>query len=108
MLEVLEKSNVAIIKVAKTIDDAAIKSTVMQLLNEGRTRILFDLQDLDFVDSSGLGVLVNAFKLVKASKGSLSFFNAQPFVQKLIELTKLNRVLEVYPNEQAALSAITG
>jgi anti-anti-sigma factor len=105
MIETRTASNAMILEVPSAINDDTMKETLDTLLEQGNTTVLLNLKQLTFVDSCGLGVLVNAFKQVKAGQGKLGLFGVQPYVQKLVELTKLNRVLSIYDTEEAALEA---
>ena len=108
MLETREATNAVILRVPASVNtnEDELTATVQGLLTEGKKDILLDLTDVSFADSCGLGILVNLFKLVKKANGSLAFYSAQPYIQKLVELTKLNRVLSIYEDEQAAIASL--
>jgi anti-sigma B factor antagonist len=65
--------------------------------------IIVDLADLEFIDSSGLGVLVRAMKRIRESGGDLSLAAPQQQVRRILNITGLVHVFSVYTNvEQAA------
>lgn len=107
MLETKEATNVTLLQVPENLleHEDELKSTIQRLLSEGKKQILADLSLVSFTDSSGLGVLVNLYKMVKGSGGTLAFYGAQPYIKKLIELTKLHRVFSLYENEETGLAA---
>ena len=56
-----------------------------------RTRIVVDLAGVDFIDSTGLGVVVGGLKRVRAQDGALVLARAEPQVRKVFEITRLTR-----------------
>ena len=59
------------------------------------TRLVLDLENLTFMDSSGIGVLLGRLKALQARGGSLGVKNMQPQVEKLFRLSGLHRVIDV-------------
>jgi len=77
------------------------------LIEQGNRRLVVDLADVSFIDSSGLGALVSALKTLKRSDngGDVRLARVQPPVVSLLEIIRLNRVFTSYPTvEQAAQS----
>ncbi len=72
------------------------------LLEKGQTRLVMDLRAVTFIDSSGLGILVNAYKLAKQLGGNLKFANASPEVRKLFQITRTDKYLEFYDSAETA------
>ena len=86
---------------------AAARRAIRSLVESGRTRLVLDLQPVDFVDSSGLSVLVSALKAVQASNGEVVLLNPSDGVRSLIELTRLHQVFEVYEDRAAAIERLS-
>lgn len=82
----------------------ALKKELSALLESGKTDFLFDLSAVDFVDSSGLGVLVGTFKQVRVGKGDVLLAGLRPAVKKIFELTRLDKVFTIYDSIEAAQS----
>ncbi len=82
-----------------------LKNQMLKLLEEGNHRMIIDLQDVRFVDSSGLGALVSGFKNASARNGSLKLCGLQPQVQSMFELTRLHRVFDIFSDRHQALSS---
>ncbi|TWD79757.1 anti-sigma B factor antagonist [Kribbella amoyensis] len=61
----------------------------------GTAPLVIDLAEVEFMDSSGLGVLVGAHKEAEAQGGSLELVNPHPRVTKILRITKLHKVLTV-------------
>ncbi len=80
-----------------------LKDRILRLFEEGGRDLVVDLRDVQFIDSSGLGALLSAHQ--NAAQRSTSFVLAglQPRVRSMFELTRLQRVFEIYPGLQEAL-----
>ncbi len=74
-----------------------LKAELLALFDQGKKNILIDLQDVRFIDSSGLGALVSGFKNAITNQGSLKLASLQPQVKSMFELTRLHRVFDIYP-----------
>jgi anti-sigma B factor antagonist len=85
--------------------EALFKKTVTRLLEEGHTRLLVDLSAVRFLDSSGLGALVRAMTTSQSEGGQTKLVGAGPQVRKLLEMTKLDSVFEMYENLETAASS---
>jgi stage II sporulation protein AA (anti-sigma F factor antagonist) len=73
----------------------------------GRCRhVVLNLQDLSFMDSSGLGVVLGRYKLVKSQGGQLAVCAAQPAVKRLFELSGLFKILPFHDSERSALAGL--
>ena len=65
------------------------------LADSSITRLVLDLENLTFMDSSGIGVLLGRLKTLQARGGSMGVINMQPQVEKLFRLSGLHRVIDV-------------
>lgn len=83
----------------------AFRAQLLALIEQGRRHLVIDLQEVAFVDSSGLGALVSALKTIKrsTSAGDVRLARAQPPVVSLLEIIRLNRVFTAYPDLAAAV-----
>ena len=82
---------------------ALLRTTVRGLLNDNRTRLVLNLADVDYIDSSGIGELVSAYTAVKNRGGELKLLHLTKKVHDLLQLTKLYTVFDVYTDESSAL-----
>jgi anti-anti-sigma factor len=64
-----------------------LRATVVNLISEGRTTIVFDCSQLDFIDSTGLGVLIGARARCLAANGSVELTGVKPALQRLLAVT---------------------
>lgn len=79
-----------------------LKEFVLGLLEKGEIKIVVQLEKVRFIDSSGLGALLSGHKNAEAKSGQLSLIGLQPQVLSMFELTRLNRVFDIYPDLDAA------
>lgn len=70
----------------------------------GDIRISIDLSHVDFIDSSGLGALINALKVTRQAGGDLRIAAPTEQVKLVLGLTNLDRVLKIYPNAETAFN----
>jgi len=84
---------------------ALLRKTIRDLLGERRTRILLNLADISYIDSSGIGELVSAYTSVKGQGGDLKLLNLTKKVHDLLQITRLVTVFEVFSDESAALKS---
>jgi anti-sigma B factor antagonist len=82
---------------------ALLRKTVRGLLEENRKRLVLNLADVDYIDSSGIGELVSAYTAVKNRGGELKLLHLTKKVHDLLQLTKLYTVFDVYTDEGTAL-----
>ena len=82
---------------------ALLRKTIRELLDEGRTKIVLNLADVNYIDSSGIGELVTAFTTVKKNGGNLKLLHLTKKVHDLLQLTKLFTVFDVFSDENSAI-----
>jgi anti-sigma B factor antagonist len=80
-----------------------VRETVHDLLSKGMKRILLNLGDVNYIDSSGIGELVSAFTAAKKQGGELKLLNLTKKVHDLLQITKLSTVFDVADDETAAV-----
>ena len=76
-------------------ESAALRDLVFDLLKEGHRKILFNMRDVDYIDSSGLGHLISAFASVRKKQGDLKLLNLRKNAYDLMQITKLYTVFEI-------------
>jgi anti-sigma B factor antagonist len=84
-----------------------LKEFILDLIDRGEATIVVQLAKVRFIDSSGLGALLSGYKNAAAKAGKLSLSNLQPQVLSMFELTRLNRVFEIYPDLAEAFDNLT-
>jgi anti-sigma B factor antagonist len=84
-----------------------LRETVSQLLSQNQKKILLNLADVNYIDSSGIGELVSAFTTVRKQGGDLKLLNLTKKVHDLLQITKLYTVFEVKDDEAAAIKSFS-
>ena len=82
-----------------------IRDFVRELLSKGHKKILLNLGDVSYIDSSGIGELVSAFTTVRNQGGELKLLNLTKKVHDLLQITKLYTVFDVKDDEASAVAS---
>ena len=82
-----------------------IGEIIRDLLKQGRRKLLLNLKDVSYVDSSGIGELVGAFTSVQAQGGQLKLLNPVIKVVNVLRLTRLDHLFAVETDEAAAIQS---
>jgi anti-sigma B factor antagonist len=80
----------------------SLRACISEIAEEGHTRLLLDLADVSYVDSSGLGALVAGYNSLKVKGGVVGLFQVPKRVHSLLELSGLTAVFTIYATEQEA------
>lgn len=90
-----------------TIGDGSVqlREAVRKLLDNGQKKILLNLGDVSYVDSSGIGELVSSYTTTNNNGGELKLLNLTKKIQDLLMITKLLTVFETYDNEAVACAS---
>jgi anti-sigma B factor antagonist len=83
----------------------ALRSVIRRLIEEGKKKILLNLGNVSYVDSSGIGELVSSFTTIGREGGQLKLLNLSQKIQDLMTITKLHTVFDVYDEETSALNS---
>lgn len=81
-----------------------IKDTMQKLIEAEKYSIIINLEQVSYIDSSGIGALISGLSNLKKYQGSLKIINVYASVKKVFELTKLTSFFEIYDSEEEALS----
>lgn len=84
-----------------------LRDVVRDLLSKGNKKILANLADVNYIDSSGIGELVSAFTTVKNQGGELKLLNLTKKVHDLLQITKLYTVFDVKDDEASAIKSFS-
>lgn len=84
---------------------ALLRKTIRDLLDSGKTKIIINLGDITYIDSSGIGELVSGFTAVRSRQGELKLLNLTRKVHDLLQITKLFTVFDVYTDEGTAVAS---
>lgn len=84
------------------------KTTLIKDIENGKRKIVVDLTDCEFIDSTFLGALVISLKKVTALGGDIKLVGFQPDVRSMFELTRMYRVFESFESPEEAVSSFQG
>jgi anti-sigma B factor antagonist len=82
---------------------SALRDTLRDMVNKGHKKILLNLSDVSYIDSSGIGELVSGFTTVTNQGGSLKLLGLTKRVKDLLQITKLYTVFDVHDDEAGAI-----
>jgi anti-sigma B factor antagonist len=106
----LERSTngVAVVILAGEVDlytAPQFREVLLQTIDDGAVRVVIDLTDVSFIDSTALGVLVSAGKRLQQSAGRLAIGCPDEKIRRILEITGLDTVFAVFPTRDAAVAA---
>jgi anti-sigma B factor antagonist len=82
-----------------------LREQLVDLVNAGKYHLVVDMEGVEFLDSTGLGVLVGGLKRVRAHDGSLRLVCTQERILKIFRITGLTKVFPIHETVDAAVSA---
>lgn len=106
-LDVTEQGGWSVLQVGGEIDVATaprLREHLIKLVSDQRFTIVVDLEDVDFIDSTGLGVLIGARKRVRLHDGDVKLVCTEPRIVKVFEITGLDQVFQIHPSIDAAVA----
>lgn len=84
---------------------SAMKADIDSLTSSGQHKVLFDLYDLEQIDSSGIGAIIALFKRVRLNKGDVKISRLMGQPKEIFSLLRLDRVFEIYDDFDTALKS---
>ncbi len=79
------------------------EKSVMEVIEEGNTKIILDCSGLNYISSSGLRVFLIALKKMKAIKGQLKLCNLQPVIQGIFDVSGFATIFSIFPDQKSAM-----
>jgi anti-sigma B factor antagonist len=80
---------------------------IRELANKGHRKILLNLRDVKYIDSSGMGDVVRSFTSLRRQGGDLKLFGPTPPVLEVLRITNLHKVLEIKDDEASAVQSFS-
>lgn len=108
-IDVRSQGQVKIVKLrgrlslGETVD--RLRATIEDLVANGNSKLVLDIEELATVDSSGIGLITRALTSAKQQGGSLKLVNPSKFVMQTLKLVGLLNLFEVFPDVQAAAAS---
>lgn len=106
-LDVSQSGNWSVLAVTGEVDVAtapALRERLVSLVAEGNVQLIVDLSPVDFIDSTGLGVLVGTLKRVREADGKLALVIPQERILKLFDITGLSKIFTIHSDLNRALA----
>ncbi|MDP9443819.1 MAG: anti-sigma factor antagonist [Actinomycetota bacterium] len=106
-LDTREQGDRTIVEVGGEIDvytAPKLRERLVDLVNAGNYHLIVDMEQVEFLDSTGLGVLVGGLKRVRTHDGSLQLVCTQERLLKIFRITGLTKVFTIHDSVDAALS----
>ena len=85
-----------------------LREHIIDLVSNGSHHLIIDMENVDFLDSTGLGVLVGGLKRVRAHEGSLDLVCTQDRILKIFRITGLTKVFAIHATVDEALASTAG
>ena len=86
---------------------STLRDSVREMVSKGQKKILLNLGEVSYIDSSGIGELVSAFTTVTNGGGQLKLLNLTKRVRDLLQITKLYTVFDVHDSEVSAIRSFS-
>ncbi len=105
----ISQNNVPVLRIdGKIIGGAAnaLKREMDKQIEQGRAGLVLDMENVPLLDSSALGIIIATLQFLKKMNAKLVLLNPQHTVLDVLQVTRLNTILEVYSDEESATSAL--
>jgi anti-anti-sigma factor len=108
-LAVEEKGDVRIVRVKEAKLTYPVLSSffaeIRQLVEGGARKLVIDLRAVSYIDSASIGCLMDIHRLFQEKAGSVRVSGLQPRVETMISMTGVHKIIEIHPDEAAALAS---
>lgn len=83
-----------------------LRQEIMDQVDKGTKYILVHLEKVEYLDSTGLGILIGGVKRLKEQGGALKLVGPSPRISRIFDITGLNRIFDVYATQADALATV--
>jgi len=107
--QIQREQDVVILELRGVLDVASaptFQTALRSILDEGGNRVAVDMAGVSFMDSSGLGVLIAAYRRLSGGGGRIALVNVVPAVHKVLQLTRTDRLFDLHDTLSAAVAAL--
>ncbi|MDS1030122.1 anti-sigma F factor antagonist [Bacillota bacterium LX-D] len=109
-IEIKAEEGTLIVEISGELDMVVadeFKQKVERLLSQKKyDKLILDFKNVSFIDSSGLGVILGRYKTISQYNGRMAIVSVQNPVQKILELSGILRILNIYPDVSSAIAAM--
>ncbi|MEJ2544506.1 MAG: STAS domain-containing protein [Calditrichaceae bacterium] len=107
---ITEQNDVVIISLVGKImggpEAGQINDQINNNIDRGKKRIIIDLEKVEWMNSSGLGILIGAIQTLKNNDGTLCLINVSDRIKELLKITKLINVFDIKPDLESAIASV--
>lgn len=103
-----QEEKVTVVELSGEIDVSCapqLKDLLQGLVDDGKNQLLIDLAGVSFMDSTALGILINAFKRNQQAGGDIKFANPQDELRKVFSLTQTDKIFSIFDSVKDGLSS---
>ena len=86
--------------------EAELRAAIDGLIQQGRVKLVLNLQEVAYVDSAGLGFLVSKYVSLQRRGGDMALVGVSPRVAHVLEITRLSQVFEAFASDEEAVQAL--
>lgn len=83
-------------------DAEALRTTVLNAIQQGTDKVLIDMSDVTWVNSTGLGILITSHLAARGKGGSVKLIGVSKRIESILSVTRLNTVFEIFASEEDA------
>ena len=83
-----------------------VKETITDLIDQGHYDLIINLENVRYIDSTGLGVLIGGLKRVREHSGTVNLVCTNPQIKKIFDITGLVKIFGIYDSEPSASAAL--
>jgi anti-sigma B factor antagonist len=108
-MQLVEKDNgeVTVLELGGRLDSntsKVLEDKVMDILGQGKKKLLMDFQEVDYINSTGLRVLLLALQQLKKNQGKLILCTIKDYMKEVFEISGYTEIFPIYPNQEEALA----
>lgn len=86
-------------------DAEVFKGTIRKLIEAGHRKVVVNLHDIDWINSTGMGILISGYTTMRRAGGDLRLLNVSDKIQSILYVTKLNMIFKCYGDENEAVES---
>ena len=83
-----------------------MRELILSAIEQGTVKILLDMEGVSWINSSGLGILIAAHMAARKKGGALKLMKISNRIESILNVTRLNTIFEIYPDEEAARRSV--
>ncbi len=108
-IETREKNGVTILDLQGKLmggpDAEVFKNAIRRILDQGSKRVLDNLHDIDWINSTGMGILISGYTTMRRGGGDLRLLNVSDRIRSILYVTKLNTIFRCFNDEDEAVAS---